>query len=138
MIKKFFIVLTIIVLTSSVASCKTTEDKFLAGEIIQVEEVCKTLDTQLKIYNAYKKSSEFGQTIYHKFIYQQDCFLLQTPVLAKKLKLEFTGDFDDKFKIEIWQIVFSENIKEGEKLEYFYVAHAVELSTGEKIKDLSV
>ena len=125
MIKKFFIVLTIIVLTSSVASCKTTEEA-LEGEVVTVSEVCLNLESHKSLYYAYKKGYKEGNKLYQQFLFEKECVSFGTTVLAKKLAVVFSDKINDNFNLEIWKVLLSEERDVDGKLRYFYSANAIE------------
>jgi len=136
MFKQACILAVIILLTLCVTSCTTTpeEETHLKGEVITVNELCKTLDSHIHLYNTYKQNIAAGNKLFNAFLFHKECIVFKTPVLAKKLEKVFSGDITEELRVEVWKILLHEDRDENEELTYYYIAEPVVISTG---KDLS-
>ena len=129
MFKKIYLITAIIFLTLIVTSCKTTEETHLEGEVISITEVCKTLESHINLYEAYKQSAELGNKLYRALLFYEECAVFNVPVLAKQIEKVFAGNVSKDYGIEIWKIIFNEDVDVDNNLKYFYIAKAVELTT---------
>ena len=91
----------------------------LAGQVVGITEVCKTLEHQLNIFNAFSISKTAGMQIYYNLIYSGECVVFPRPALAKKVKLEFEKQVDKNDKIEIWKVALNEDDAE---VKFFWTA----------------
>ena len=125
----FKIFATILALTFLV-SCQTTTQKIpekvvevkppkLAGQVVGITEVCKTLENQMSIFNAFSINKTTGMQIYYNLIYSGECVVFPRPALAKKVKLEFEKQVDKTDKIEIWKVALNEDEAE---VKFFWTA----------------
>jgi|TARA_R100000742_G_C4194754_1_gene25707 hypothetical protein len=125
MLKQICVITIIILLTLCLTSCKTTEEAHLKGEVVTVNELCKNLQSQIELIKAYKKSEETANKLYYTLLFHKECIVFETPVLAKRIEKVFSEKMDDKFKIDIWKIILTEDeVEEGKGLIYFYTADA--------------
>ena len=124
----FKILATALALTVLVGcQATTTTDKIpekveppkLAGQVVGITEVCKTLEHQLNIFNAFSISKTAGMQIYYNLIYSGECVVFPRPALAKKVKLEFEKQVDKNDKIEIWKVALNEDDAE---VKFFWTA----------------
>ena len=135
MIKSFVAALSLLML----ASCQTTEvavveqeqekekKKYLAGQVIAITEMCKTLENQLQILKTFMVDKRLGMQIYYNLLYSGKCLSFPKPILAKKLKKEFEADVDKVSKIEIWKVVLDEDMPKGKDLVFFWISVHVPL-----------
>ena len=134
MIKSFIVALSLLILVS----CQTTETavveqeqekekKYLAGQVVAITEMCKTLENQLQIFKTFMVDKQLGMQIYYNYLYSGKCLSFPKPILAKKLKKEFEADVDKVSKIEIWKVVLDENMPEGKDLVFFWISVHVPL-----------
>ena len=125
----FKIFATILALTFLV-SCQTTTQKMpekvvtvkppkLKGQVVGITEVCKTLEHQMSIFNAFSINKATGMQIYYNLIYAGECVVFPRPALAKKVKLEFEKQVDKTDKIEIWKVALNEDEAE---VKFFWTA----------------
>ena len=126
----FKILATALALTVLVGCQATTTDKIaekvvavkppkLAGQVVGITEVCKTLENQMSIFNAFSISKTAGMQIYYNLIYSGECIVFPRPALAKKIKLEFEKQVDKDDKIEIWKVALNEDDAE---VKFFWTA----------------
>lgn len=135
MFKQACILAVIILLTLCVTSCTTTtEESHIKGEVVTINELCKTLDSHIQLYNTYTKNVAEGNKLFNTFLFNQECIVFKSPVLAKKLEKVFSGDVSEDLRVEVWKILLHEDRDENEELTYYYIAEPVVISTG---KDLS-
>tara|TARA_R110002073_G_scaffold282370_2_gene446633 strand:+ start:157 stop:567 length:411 start_codon:yes stop_codon:yes gene_type:complete len=135
MFKQACILAVIILLTLCVTSCTTTtEESHIKGEVVTINELCKTLDSHIQLYNTYTKNVAEGNKLFNTFLFNQECIVFKSPVLAKKLEKVFSGDVSEDLRVEVWKILLNEDKDENEELTYYYIAEPVVISTG---KDLS-
>lgn len=135
MFKQACILAVIILLTLCVTSCTTTtEESHIKGEVVTINELCKTLDSHIQLYNTYTKNVAEGNKLFNTFLFNQECIVFKSPVLAKKLEKVFSGDVSEDLRVEVWKILLNEDRDENEELTYYYIAEPVVISTG---KDLS-
>ena len=135
MFKQACILAVIILLTLYVTSCTTTtEESHIKGEVVTINELCKTLDSHIQLYNTYTKNVAEGNKLFNTFLFNQECIVFKSPVLAKKLEKVFSGDVSEDLRVEVWKILLNEDKDENEELTYYYIAEPVVISTG---KDLS-
>ena len=135
MFKQACILAVIILLTLYVTSCTTTtEESHIKGEVVTINELCKTLDSHIQLYNTYTKNVAEGNKLFNAFLFHKECIVFKTPVLAKKLEKVFSGDITEELRVEVWKILLHEDRDENEELTYYYIAEPVVISTG---KDLS-
>tara|TARA_R110000824_G_scaffold86683_1_gene214292 strand:+ start:1540 stop:1950 length:411 start_codon:yes stop_codon:yes gene_type:complete len=135
MFKQACILAVIILLTLCVTSCTTTtEESPIKGEVVTINELCKTLDSHIQLYNTYTKNVAEGNKLFNTFLFNQECIVFKSPVLAKKLEKVFSGDVSEDLRVEVWKILLNEDKDENEELTYYYIAEPVVISTG---KDLS-
>ena len=137
MIKSFVAALSLLMLVS----CQTTETavveqeqekKYLAGQVIAITEMCKTLENQLQIFKTFMVDKQLGLQIYYNLLYSGKCVSFPKPILAKKLKKEFEADVDKVSKIEIWKVVLDEDIPEGKEPIFFWISVHVPLENKPK------
>ena len=133
MLKQVCLITVVSLLTLWLTSCKTTEEA-LKGEVVAINEVCTTLEVHKDLYYAYKESIEKGNQLYHKLLFEKKCVNFGTNVLAQKLYIVFKKPINDKFDLEVWKIIFSDERDENNELKYFYIAEAVEKIKAEEIK----
>ena len=113
-------------------SCQATTEKIaekvvavavkppkLAGQVVGITEVCKTLENQMDIFNAFSINKIAGMQIYYNLIYSGECIVFPRPALAKKIKLEFEKQVDENDKIEIWKVALNEDDAE---VKFFWTA----------------
>ena len=126
MLKTFLAALSILVLVSCQTTTEETvtavEPKPLPGQVVAITELCKSLENQLNIFKAYSTSPVIGMQIYYDLIYSGQCVTFQKPVLAKKVKLEFSKQIDKFNKIEIWKIALNED---EEEIKFFWTANHI-------------
>ena len=91
----------------------------LAGQVVGITEVCKTLENQMSIFNAFTVSKIKGMQVYYNLIYSGECVVFPRPALAKKVKLEFEKQVDKTDKIEIWKVALNEDDAE---VKFFWTA----------------
>ena len=124
-IKQKFLKFTCIFLLTLGLVCCTVSDAVVYekvdGEVVALFEVCDKLDTQLELYKSYINNKQEGTAEYYARLFEEKCILFPFPVLAKLVKLEFSGPFYDGDYIEIWKVIFDEG-KEGEEVTYFWTA----------------
>ena len=124
-IKQRFLKFTCTFLLTLGLVCCTVSDAVVYdkkdAEVVGIYEVCDKLDIQLDLYKTYLKNREEGQKAYIRKIFEEECVTFPQPVLAKLIKLEFSGPFYDGDYIEIWKVIFDEG-KEGEEVTYFWTA----------------
>lgn len=135
MLKQICIITIIILLTLCLTSCKTTEEAHLKGEVVTVNELCKSLQAHIELFKAYKKDEEVANKLYYSLLFHGECIVFKTPVLAKRLEKVFSENMNDKFRLDVWKIILTEDIEEGEDLIYFYSADPEPIT---KNDDLSV
>ena len=134
MFKQACILAVIILLTLCVTSCTTTtEESHIKGEVVTINELCKTLDSHIQLYNTYTKNVAAGNKLFNTFLFNQECIVFKSPVLAKKLEKVFSGDVSEDLRVEVWKILLHEDRDENEELTYYYIAEPVEISTGEDL-----
>ena len=136
MFKQDCILTVIILLTLYVTSCTAIpeEESHIKGEVVTINELCKTLDSHIQLYNTYTKNVAEGNKLFNTFLFNQECIVFKSPVLAKKLEKVFSGDVSEDLRVEVWKILLHEDRDENEELTYYYIAEPVVISTG---KDLS-
>ena len=135
MFKQICLLTVIILLTLCVTACTTTpEETHIKGEVVTINELCKTLDSHIQLYNTYTKNVAAGNKLFNTFLFNQECIVFKTPVLAKKLEKVFSGDVTEELRVEVWKILLNEDRDENEELTYYYIAKPVVISTG---KDFS-
>ena len=113
-------------------SCQATTEKIsekvvavevkppkLEGQVIGIIEVCKSLENQMDIFNAFSINKIEGMQIYYNLIYSGECIVFPRPALAKKIKLEFEKQVDENDKIEIWKVALNEDDAE---VKFFWTA----------------
>ena len=113
-----------ILLTFALTSCTVSDTvvyEEVDGEVVALFEVCDKLDTQLELYKAYINNKQEGTAEYYTRLFEEKCILFPFPVLAKLVKLEFSGPFYDGDYIEIWKVIFDEG-KKREEVTYFWTA----------------
>ena len=103
----------------------------LAGQVVGITEVCKTLEHQLNIFNAFSISKTAGMQIYYNLIYSGECVVFPRPALAKKVKLEFEKQVDKNDKIEIWKVALNEDDAE---VKFFWTALRISTAKPDKTK----
>ena len=103
----------------------------LAGQVVGITEVCKTLEHQLNIFNAFSISKTAGMQIYYNLIYSGECVVFPRPALAKKVKLEFEKQVDKDDKIEIWKVALNEDDAE---VKFFWTALRISVVKPDKTK----
>ena len=135
MLKQIGIITLIILLTLCLTSCKTTEEAHLKGEVVTINELCKSLQAHIELFKAYKKDEEVANKLYYSLLFHGECIVFKTPVLAKRIEKVFSENMNDKFRLDVWKIILTEDIKEGEDLIYFYSASPEPIT---KTDDLSV
>ena len=125
-IKQRFLKFTCIFLLTLGLVCCTVSDAVVYekvdGEVVALFEVCDKLDTQLELYKSYINNKQEGTAEYFTKLFEEKCILFPFPVLAKLVKLEFTGPYYDNSVIEIWKVIFDADPPEGEKIQYFWTA----------------
>jgi len=97
----------------------------LEGQVVGITEVCKTLENQMNIFNAFSISKTAGIQIYYNLIYSGECVVFPRPALAKKVKLEFEKQVDKKDKIEIWKVALNEDEAE---VKFFWTAIRISIA----------
>ena len=123
-------------------SCQTTIKKIpekvvevkppkLEGQVVGITEVCKTLEHQMNIFNAFSISKTAGMQIYYNLIYSGECVVFPRPALAKKVKLEFEKQVDKTDKIEIWKVALNEDDAE---VKFFWTALRISVVKPDKTK----
>ena len=135
MLKQIGIITLIILLTLCLTSCKTTEEAHLKGEVVTINELCKSLQAHIELFKAYKKDEEVANKLYYSLLFHGECIVFKTPVLAKRLEKVFSENMNDKFRLDVWKIISTEDTEEGEDLIYFYSASPEPIT---KNDDLSV
>ncbi len=135
MLKQICIITVIILLTLCLTSCKTTEEAHLKGEVVTINELCKSLQSHIELFKAYKKDEEVANKLYYTLLFHGECIVFKTPVLAKRLEKVFSEKINDNFRLDVWKIILTEEIEEGKGLLYFYTADAEPI---EQDDDLSV
>ena len=122
--------------------CQTTTEKIpekvvtvkppkLEGQVVGITEVCKTLEHQMNIFNAFSISKTAGMQIYYNLIYSGECVVFPRPALAKKVKLEFEKQVDKTDKIEIWKVALNEDDAE---VKFFWTALRISVLKPDKTK----
>ena len=125
-------------------SCQATTEKIpekvvavavkppkLEGQVVGITEVCKTLEHQMNIFNAFSISKTAGMQIYYNLIYSGECVVFPRPALAKKVKLEFEKQVDKDDKIEIWKVALNEDDAE---VKFFWTALRISVAKPDKTK----
>ena len=135
MLKQIGIITLIILLTLCLTSCKTTEESHLKGEVVTINELCKSLQAHIELFKAYKKDEEVANKLYYSLLFHGECIVFKTPVLAKRIEKVFSENMNDKFRLDVWKIILTEDTEEGEDLIYFYSASPEPIT---KTDDLSV
>jgi hypothetical protein len=135
MLKQICIITVIILLTLCLTSCKTTEEAHLKGEVVPINELCKSLQSHIELFKAYKKDEEVANKLYYTLLFHGECIVFKTPVLAKRLEKVFSEKINDNFRLDVWKIILTEEIEEGKGLLYFYTADAEPITQDD---DLSV
>jgi|TARA_R100000995_G_C3383599_1_gene77107 broad-specificity NMP kinase len=135
MLKQICIITVIILLTLCLTSCKTTEEAHLKGEVVTINELCKSLQSHIELFKAYKKDEEVANKLYYTLLFHGECIVFKTPVLAKRLEKVFSEKINDNFRLDVWKIILTEEIEEGKGLLYFYTADAEPITQDD---DLSV
>ena len=119
--------------------CQATTEKIaekveppkLEGQVVGITEVCKTLEHQMNIFNAFSISKTAGMQIYYNLIYSGECVVFPRPALAKKVKLEFEKQVDKDDKIEIWKVALNEDDAE---VKFFWTALRISVVKPDKTK----
>ena len=126
MFKIFAVALALTFLISCQTTTKKTPEKVvevkppkLKGQVVGITEVCKTLEHQMNIFNAFSINKATGIQIYYNLIYSGECVVFPRPALAKKVKLEFEKQVDKTDKIEIWKVALNEDEAE---VKFFWTA----------------
>ena len=109
----------------------TVKPPKLAGQVVGITEVCKTLENQLSIFNAFSINRTVGMQVYYNLIYSGECVVFPRPALAKKVKLEFEKQVDKKDKIEIWKVALNEDEAE---VKFFWTAIRISVAKPNKTK----
>ncbi len=135
MLKQICIITVIILLTLCLTSCKTTEEAHLKGEVVTINELCKSLQSHIELFKAYKKDEEVANKLYYTLLFHGECIVFKTPVLAKRLEKVFSEKINDNFRLDVWKIILTEEIEEDKGLLYFYTADAEPITQDD---DLSV
>ena len=136
MSKTFIAALALVVLVSCQATTQKIVEKIekppkLAGQVVGITEVCKTLENQLSIFNAFSINRTVGMQVYYNLIYSGECVVFHRPALAKKVKLEFEKQVDKKDKIEIWKVALNEDEAE---VKFFWTAIRISVAKPNKTK----
>ena len=138
MFKIFAIALALTFLVSCQATTQKMPEKVvevkppkLAGQVVGITEVCKTLENQLSIFNAFSINRTVGMQVYYNLIYSGECVVFPRPALAKKVKLEFEKQVDKTDKIQIWKIALNEDEVE---VKFFWIAIRESIEEQKKIK----
>ena len=97
----------------------------LEGQVVGITEVCKTLEHQMNIFNAFSINKATGIQIYYNLIYSGECVVFPRPALAKKVKLEFEKQVDKTDKIEIWKVALNEDEAE---VKFFWTAIRISIA----------
>ena len=132
---------TVLALTVLIG-CQTTTEKIpekvvtvkppkLEGQVVGITEVCKTLEHQMNIFNAFSINKATGIQIYYNLIYSGECVVFPRPALAKKVKLEFEKQVDKTDKIEIWKVALNEDDAE---VKFFWTAIRISVAKPDKTK----
>ena len=103
----------------------------LAGQVIGITEVCKTLENQMSILNAFTASKTEGIQVYYNLVYSGQCVVFPRPALAKKIKLEFEKQVSENDKIEIWKVALNEDDAE---VKFFWTALRISTAKPDKTK----
>ena len=126
MFKTFLAALALTFLVSCQATIEKIPEKVvevkppkLEGQVVGITEVCKTLEHQMNIFNAFSINKATGIQIYYNLIYSGECVVFPRPALAKKVKLEFEKQVDKTDKIEIWKVALNEDEAE---VKFFWTA----------------
>ena len=109
----------------------TVKPPKLEGQVVGITEVCKTLEHQMNIFNAFSINKATGIQIYYNLIYSGECVVFPRPALAKKVKLEFEKQVDKKDKIEIWKVALNEDEAE---VKFFWTAIRISVAKPNKTK----
>ena len=109
----------------------TVKPPKLEGQVVGITEVCKTLEHQMNIFNAFSINKATGIQIYYNLIYSGECVVFPRPALAKKVKLEFEKQVDKKDKIEIWKVALNEDDAE---VKFFWTAIRISVAKPNKTK----
>ena len=109
----------------------TVKPPKLEGQVVGITEVCKTLEHQMNIFNAFSINKATGIQIYYNLIYSGECVVFPRPALAKKVKLEFEKQVDKKDKIEIWKVALNEDDAE---VKFFWTAIRISVAKPDKTK----
>jgi len=130
MSKTFLAALALVVLVSCQATTQKIVEKIekppkLAGQVVGITEVCKTLENQLSIFNAFSINRTVGMQVYYNLIYSGECVVFPRPALAKKVKLEFEKQVDKTDKIEIWKVALNEDEAE---VKFFWTAIRISIA----------
>ena len=138
MFKTFFAALALTFLVSCQATTQKAPEKVvevkppkLAGQVVGITEVCKTLENQLSIFNAFSINRTVGMQVYYNLIYSGECVVFPRPALAKKVKLEFEKQVDKTDKIEIWKVALNEDEAE---VKFFWTAIRISVAKPDKTK----
>jgi len=136
MYKTFLAALALIVLVSCQATTQKIVEKIekppkLEGQVVGITEVCKTLEHQMNIFNAFSINKATGIQIYYNLIYSGECVVFPRPALAKKVKLEFEKQVDKTDKIEIWKVALNEDDAE---VKFFWTALRISVAKPDKTK----
>ena len=126
MFKTFFAALALVVLVGCEATTQKMPEKVvevkppkLAGQVVSITDLCKTLENQLSIFKAFSINKAAGMQLYYNLIYSGDCVAFPKPILAKKVKLEFEKQVDKTDKIQIWKVALNEDEAE---VTFFWIA----------------
>tara|TARA_R100000656_G_C3946925_1_gene127711 strand:+ start:620 stop:1051 length:432 start_codon:yes stop_codon:yes gene_type:complete len=126
----------IFLLALFVTGCKTTETtksvQRLAGEVVAIKDICKHFETQMTLYKEFRKSFKKGHKLYTDLLYHEECIIFPKHILAKRVKLEFTGKYTKEFDIEIWKVVLDETVKKGQAITFFWTAVQKEIKQSPK------
>ena len=131
-----FKIFAIVLALTFLVSCQTTIEKIpekvvtvkppkLEGQVVGITEVCKTLEHQMNIFNAFSINKATGIQIYYNLIYSGECVVFPRPALAKKVKLEFEKQVDKTDKIEIWKVALNEDEAE---VKFFWTAIRISIA----------
>ena len=136
MFKTFLAALALVVLVSCQATTQKIVEKIekppkLPGQVVGITEICKTLENQLSIFNAFSINRAVGMQVYYNLIYSGECVVFPRPALAKKVKLEFEKQVDKTDKIEIWKVALNEDEAE---VKFFWTAIRISVAKPNKTK----
>jgi len=124
MFKTFLAALALVIIVSCQATTQKVVEKIekppkLAGQVVGITDLCKTLENQLNLFKAFSINKAVGTQLYYNLIYAGECVTFPRPVLAKKVKLEFEKQVDKTDKIQIWKIALNEDEAE---VKFFWIA----------------